>query len=365
MPGELYGVVANENGKQRKRAEEDKIDPHAYARQRIAETVQAMAWKAQPQPAMAAWQNRLRARLRALLGGLSAPRGALKAQAGEVKEFPRYRRETIRMESRPGLEMFGYFLLPNDLAGRRPGIVCLPGHGRGVDSIIGIAEDGGQRDIGTPDEYQHDFALQCVAHGYPTFALEQISFGHRRDAQAVAAGSGASSCVRDSMAALMLGETMTGWRVWDTMRVLDYLQTRPEVDPDRLVTMGISGGGLTSFFTACLDARVRVGVVSGYFNTFRDSILSVDHCVDNYVPGLLPVVEMPDMAGLVAPRALFVESGAKDSIFPLPAFERAVARAREIYAAFDASDRFGAEIFEGDHQFHGKGAFRFLEQHLT
>jgi len=163
----------------------------------------------------------------------------------------------------------------------------------------------------------------------------------------------------------MLGETMTGWRVWDAMRALDYMVTRPEVDPQRLATMGISGGGMTSLFTACLDTRVQVAVVSGYLNTFRDSILAVNHCVDNYVPGLLKVVEMPDMAGLIAPRALFAESGTKDPIFPLPAFEQAVARLREIYAAFGVPERFGWEVFEGDHQFHGVGAFAFLKKYLS
>jgi dienelactone hydrolase len=137
-----------------------------------------------------------------------------------------------------------------------------------VDSIIGIDESGGQRAWGDWGEYQADFALQCVANGYPTFAIEQVSFGHRRDAQAMAVGGGASSCVRDSMAALMLGETITGWRAWDASCALGYLANRPEVDGERLATMGISGGGLTSLFTACLDARVKVAITA-WITTFR------------------------------------------------------------------------------------------------
>jgi hypothetical protein len=340
------------------------MDPQVYARQRFAQTTPEMAWKPGAPEEMRRRQNALRSRIRALVGGILRERPPLKPVVHESRQFPRYRRDTVRFESRPGMEVFGYYLVPAGCPPGSPAILCLPGHGRGVDSIVGIAEDGSQRDLEKPDEYQMDFALQCVAHGYPTFALEQVSFGHRRDQQAQRAGSGASSCTRDSMAALMLGETMTGWRIWDAMRGLDFLATRPEADPRRLATMGISGGGLTSFWTACLDTRVRVAVVSGYFNTFRDSILAMDHCVDNYVPGILPLTEMPDMAGLIAPRALFVESGTKDPIFPLPAFQRAVARAQEIYAAWGASEKFGSEVFEGDHQFYGKGAFRFLERHL-
>src|SRR3712207_2104477 len=177
---------------------------------------------------MQAWQTQLRERLCMLLGGLPWSRGSLNAQVRETTQFSGYRRETITFESRPGLQVFGYFLTPDTCPPRSPAVLCFPGHGRGVDSLVGIAEDGSQRPLGQPDEYHADFALECVAHGYPAFAIEQISFGHRRDEQAKAAGAGASSCTRDSMAALMLGETVIGWRVWDAMRALDYMQTRPE-----------------------------------------------------------------------------------------------------------------------------------------
>ncbi len=350
------------------------MDPQVYARQRFSETKQKLSWKTckgESAVEMRAWQRRLRHRIRDLIGGVSGPRTPLNASVHEVREFPQYRRETIRFESRPGLEVFGYMLLPLSRMsrnavdrGRLPAVLCLPGHGRGVDSIVGMAEDGSQRAWGAWGEYQADFALQCVSHGYAAFAIEQISFGRRRDAHANLAGGGASSCTRDSPAALMLGETMTGWRVWDAMRALDYLETRPEVDPKRLATMGISGGGLTSLWTAGLDERVKAAVVSGYLNTFRDSILAVDHCIDNYVPGILGVVEMPDMTGLVAPRALFAESGVRDRIFPLPAFRKAVEQGRRIYEAFGVSGLFDSEEFEGEHQFHGHGAFDFLEKHM-
>jgi hypothetical protein len=128
--------------------------------------------------------------------------------------------------------------------------------------------------------------------------------------------------------------------------------------------MGISGGGLTSLWTAALDERVKAAVVSGYLNSFRDSILAVDHCIDNYVPGILNVIEMADLTGLVAPRGLFAESGMRDPIFPLPAFRRAVCRATDIYRAYGFPDRFASEEFEGEHQFHGVGAFDFLAKAL-
>lgn len=337
------------------------LDPKTYYQRRLDALKPAFEWSAATREEALAWQRRVRDRVRELVGLPTEDRPDLQPRILEKTAFPGYTRETVIFRSREGLDAFAYFLAPKGPTERRPAVLCLPGHGRGVDSIVGVAEDGSQRGIDSPAEYQMDFALQCVKHGYAALALEQISFGHRRDAEAEKAGGGSSSCNRDTTASFMLGESMTGWRVWDAIRSLDYLQTRPEVDPDRLATMGISGGGLTSLWTAALDERVALAVVSGYFNTFRDSILAMNHCVDNYVPGFSQALEMPDLAGLVAPRALFVEGGTQDPIFPLPATERAVKRAGEIYRTFGAPERFGHEIFEGEHEFHGEGAFRFME----
>ena len=70
-------------------------------------------------------------------------------------------------------------------------------------------------------------------------------------------------------------------------------------------------------------------MISGYLNTFRDSILSLSHCIDNYVPGILNWAEMYDVAGLIAPRPLFAESGEKDDIFPVAASRASFARVKK------------------------------------
>jgi hypothetical protein len=161
-------------------------------------------------------------------------------------------------------------------------------------------------------------------------------------------------------AALLFGQTMVGWRVWDVMRAIDYLEGRREIDPSRVACMGISGGGTITLFATALEPRIKVGVVSGYFNRFADSIMSIPHCIDNYVPGILNVCEMADIAGLVPPRSLFVESGTKDDIFPIAATRAAVADARRIFTVLGVPEKLGFEEFEGEHKFWGKGAFSFL-----
>lgn len=317
------------------------------------------------------WQRRLRSKLRKLLGGFPrrkcelAPQTIAKdklsfqAPSGTVVE---YERETVIFRSREWLSVYAYFLTPVNASKPLPCILCLPGHGRGVDDIVGINADGTLRE--SYGGYQMDFALQCLEHGYAALAIEQFGFGHRRDERSRKQSPETSSCQTAAGAALLFGETMLGWRTYDAMRSIDYLSTRDEVDFERIAVMGISGGGATALFTAALDERVKVAVVSGYFNTFKDSIMSIPHCIDNYIPGVLKFAEMWDIAGLISPRALFIESGTKDQIFPIEAAMRSYERLKRIYDVFGAADKLGIEVFEGEHQFHGEGAFQFLKRWL-
>jgi cephalosporin-C deacetylase-like acetyl esterase len=322
----------------------------------------SMTFSAMTEGAARVWQKRVRRKLTELLGSFPSARAALQTRILEKKKFDGYTREKIIFQSRDNLSVFGYLLLPEKVPGPVPALVCLPGHGRGCDDIVGIAENGQQRE--TKSGYARDFALQVVEHGYAAFAIEQLAFGCRRDDDARKKGAGQSSCQPAAGAALLFGQTMIGWRVWDVMRAIDYLGTRSEIDSSRMATMGISGGGTASLFAAALDERIKIGVVSGYFNTFRDSILSLSHCIDNYVPGILNYIEMYDIAGLVAPRGLFIESGMRDPIFPIHGSRAAFKKAQDIYSVFGARDKIGHEIFDDEHVFYGKGAFEFLKKML-
>lgn len=323
----------------------------------------ALSFSATNASAARQWQRRARKRLIERLGGFPVTRAPLNAEVLESRDFGTYTREKLVFDTRANLSVIGYLLLPKAGARPLPAVVCVSGHGRGLPDILGLDDEGNpraERNVG----YAKEYALQCVEHGYATLAIEQLAFGTRRDDAARKAGPQVESCRPAACAAVLLGQTMGGWRVWDAMRAIDYLATRPEVDASRIATLGASGGGTTSLFTAAVDERVKVAVVSAYFNTFRDSIMSISHCPDNYVPGLLQDMEMYDLSGLVAPRALFVESGRNDRIFPIAGSQTAAGKAREIYAAFGAPQQFGYEVHEGAHEVHLVGAFDFLAHHL-
>ena len=338
------------------------LDSLAACRHLYDQQKPAFAFSARNREEATAWQERLSEVLIRQLGGFPSRKCPLHAEVTERKDFATYTRETILFDSREGMTVWAYFIRPKEYRAPGPCMICIPGHGPGVDDICGILPDGTVRD--NRDGYQHDFALQCADHGIAALAVEPLGFGHRRDEAARKRGAGASSCMPAAGAALLLGQCMIGWRLWDIIRSVDYLESRADVDAKRIGLMGISGGGMMTLFGAALEPRIKVSLVSGYYNTFRDCIFSIAHCIDNYVPGLLSIAEMPDVAGLIAPRAMFVESGTKDSIFPIEATRRAFDRAREIWGVWGAENQLGLEVFEGDHSFSGREGFPFLKKHL-
>jgi dienelactone hydrolase len=340
-----------------------RFDPVVYTHALFDAAPRRLRFQARTRAEAEAWQKTLRAKVTELIGGFPAERSPLRPAVLETRSFPGYRREKIVFDSRPGASVLVYVLIPDETKPPVPTMICVPGHGRGVDDIVGIDEHG--RDRTDKAGYQHDFAIQVSEAGMAAVAIEPMGFGCRRDPINARQGLSRKACDPVAGAALLVGQTMVGWRVWDIMRTIDYIATRSELDPSRVGCMGISGGGTATLFAAALEPRLRVAMVSGYLNTFRDSIGSLAHCIDNYVPGVLDWAEMYDIAGLIAPRPLFVESGEKDTIFPVGASIESFKKVREIYSVFGAGDRIEQEVFPEAHSFWGRRGIPFLARRLS
>ena len=342
----------------------DDFDPVLWTLARHDEAPLKMTFRATTRKDAEAWQRQLRAKVVELVGGFPDARPPLHARTLEVREFPGYKREKFIFESRPGVGVLGYLLVPTHAAaGRHPTVVCIPGHGRGVDDIVGIDEYGNDRT--DKPGYQRDFAIQVAERGLAAVAIEPMAFGCRRDPKTAAKGLGTTACQPSAGSALLLGETMIGWRVFDVMRTIDWIETRPELDANRVGCMGISGGGTCTLFSAALDPRIKAAFVSGYLNTFRGSIMSVSHCIDNYVPGILNWGEQYDVAGLIAPRPLFSEGGDHDPIFPVATTRDSYQRVKKVYDVFGVPDNVQQQIFSGQHEFNGERGLPFLVKALT
>jgi hypothetical protein len=125
------------------------------------------------------------------------------------------------------------------------------------------------------------------------------------------------------------------------------------INARRVGCMGISGGGACTTFASALEPRIRAAMIGGYLN------------IDNYVPGVLDWAELYDVAGLIAPRPLFAESGTKDDIFPIEASKASFARVKKVYETFGAARNVQQKLFEGERSFHGVRGLPFLAQRLA
>ena len=353
--GALAGMESQVNMKE--------FDPVAWTVDRHDHAPLKLTFQATTRKDADAWQRQLRAKVIELVGGFPDARPPLRARTLETRDFPGYKREKFIFESRPGVGVLGYLLLPSGATKPVATVVCVPGHGRGADDIVGIDEHGNDRTDKPP--YQRDFAIQVAERGLAAVAIEPMAFGCRRDPRTEAKGLNATACQPSAGSALLFGETMIGWRVFDVMRTIDWIETRPELDSKRVGCMGISGGGTCTLFSAALEPRIKAAFVSGYLNTFRDSIMSLSHCIDNYIPGILNWAEQYDVAGLIAPRPLFSEGGDRDPIFPVAATRESYQRVKKVYELFGVPDNVQQQIFSGVHEFHGERGLPFLVKALT
>lgn len=320
------------------------------------------------------WQSDARARLRTLLAVPASAPAQLNAKLGPKskcsvligKTVCKYTRQEIIFYSRPNYPVGGYFLLPdnpNNSKAKYSAVVCLPGHASRVQDIVGLQPDGTTRST-ISAEYQHDLAVQCVANGYATIAIEALGIGSRATALIQNDFPQGSSCKPFDSTLSLFGETVLGYRVFDASRAIDYLQSRSDIKKDSIAMIGMSAGGAATLFTAALDKRVKCAVVSCFLNDIHSSLLPYAHCGCNYVPNLGTEFRLSDIGGMVAPRLLLVEASKDDQTFPLSGAKLAFEQTKQIYSAFKAPQNVILFQTKGNHQFDGSEAFKRLKLDL-
>lgn len=145
------------------------------------------------------------------------------------------------------------------------------------------------------------------------------------------------------------GQTLLAIQIYDNRRAVDYLLSRPEVDPARIGVTGESGGGNQTMYAGAFDRRLRCVVPVCSVGNYQ-SYLLVECCTCEVIPGALTFTEEGDVLGLTAPRPLLVVSAAKDNIQFSPAeAAKSVARAKVIYGLHDAADRLRHDSFDAGH----------------
>lgn len=261
------------------------------------------------------------------------------------KDDTRFDEIRFRFESEPGFYVPAHMLLPKNYTGKLPVVICLQGHSTGMHISLGRPKYPGDEE--TISGGDRDFAIQAVARGYAAIAMEQRGFGELKST--IAEKSGCSHIV---LQAFELGRTMAGERISDVSRLIDAVAGFDMLDFDRIGLMGNSGGGTTAYHTACLENRIKVTMPSCAFCTFEGSIMSMQHCSCNYIPGILKWMEQPDEALMIAPRPLIIVAGEQDSIFPVGCVKAGFEKVKDIYTAAGAPDNCRLVVGTEGHRFY-------------
>ena len=212
-----------------------------------------------------------------------------------------YRVESVMFQSRPDFWVTGNLYIPGSGPGPFPGIISPCGH-------YPLAR--------MQPDYQFAY-LSLAAAGFVVLAYDPVGQGERRQYWNPYTGeteAGLSAIFEHSMPGqvlLLMGEDLTHYRIWDGMRAIDYLLSRPEVDPERIGCAGHSGGGTLTLFISALDERVRCAVVNEGGTGHRwpvrfppGSRVGPSDVEQNLFPAALYGIDLCDLHVAIAPRPL-------------------------------------------------------------
>ena len=226
--------------------------------------------------------------------------------------------------SLPGVYVTGNVYVPKDGKQKHPAVFCPHGHwphGR----------------------FQPEIQARCIGLanlGYVVLSIDKYGYGERK-----------FTGHHDAFYLLPSGLTLEGLQIWDNMRGIDYLLTRPDVDPSRIGITGASGGGNQTMYTAALDTRIAAAVPTASVNTFDGLFFRGIGCVCEGTPNILRFADEWDVLACIAPRALLIPSNVLDPIFPVAKTREAFFRAQQVYQALGAPDQIAIRHFYDKHSY--------------
>lgn len=306
-----------------------------------------------------AWRGAARRTLHSLLGMEKMERPAPADRLLERVTLPDgIVREKVLLCTEADIYMPCYILIPPQGGG---GVfLALPGHkGVGKESVAGLRDNPVVADA--IDYYNYDYGYQLARLGCVAVCPDSRGFGQRRDKSRQGENRAcllSSSCYELAHMAEPLGETVAGMQLWDNMALIDYLERRGEWDLSELGCLGFSGGGMQTLWLAAMDDRVRQAYISGYLYGVRDALLILNsNCNCNYVPHLWEHFDMGDIASLIAPRPLMIQSCREDDLNGPRGMENVYEQMEVIRQAYDlygVPQRLVHDVCPGPHHWHSE-----------
>jgi dienelactone hydrolase len=270
-----------------------------------------------------------------LVGGLPDYNGPLNPRTTGTIQGGGYAIEKVIFESLPGFYVTANVYRPSH-AGRYPGILLQAGHTQ-------EGKPEGQR-----------LAANLALKGLVVLAFDPVGQGEReqtydRRVDRPLAGWSVPEHIQAGAQSLLIGESVARYFIWDAKRALDYLVSRPEVDPARLGAVGCSGGGALTTFIGALDSRVKVVAPACYINSYRLLFAGPDPDSEMSFPRFLSSgLDMADFVELSAPTPWLLLATEGDYFTPAGA-RLVYDEARRWFGLYGAEDKLRFFVGGGPH----------------
>ena len=346
---------------------------HEQLRDRFRQEERHFAVDTRDRQHFEAWRRKTRGHLREIAGIDSMQAVDPSPRVTQSIPCDGYVRHRVEIFTEPNVVMTLYALVPDDLKDgeHRPAVIAAHGHGSaGKLSVVG--RDDVPMVADAVRQYNYAYGHRLAQRGLVVFAPDARGWGERRepvcqidDEEHFRSGS----CAALNFVAISLGQSLAGMYTLELMRLIDYIQSRNDCDPERIGCVGLSGGGHQTLWLAAMDDRVRAAVVSGYFYGHLEALLDRnDNCACNYVPGLWQAVDMGDMGALIAPRPMLIETGDEDPLNGARGVDNVrdqVEITRKAYVLLHAEHNLVHDVRPGEHQWFGDLAEPWLVEQLT
>ncbi|MCB9783516.1 MAG: acetylxylan esterase [Candidatus Omnitrophica bacterium] len=296
-----------------------------------------------------------RKQLHDLMGDLPDRERPIQVRKLDETERDGYLLETLELDLN-GIEMVpAYFSKPKNADGPLPTILFNHSHGGGYD--IGKKEFIEGRRYLQPKPYAQELAEQ----GWNSLCIDHWVFGER------------SHTAEGDMFKSMLwqGRVLWGMMVFDSLKAVDYLVGRPDVDKTRLGTLGISMGSTMAWWLAALDTRIKATVdiccLTEFHTLIREKGLG-RHGVYYFVPGLLKYFTTADINALIAPRAHLGLAGLQDGLTPVEGLDIIDEELKKVYSDMGVPENWKLLRYDVKHQETEEGRIeilKFLQTHLA
>src|SRR4051812_11924168 len=308
----------------------------AYFRAETQKIADASAAKLNDWKDFSAHREEYSRQLREMLGLDPLPeRTPLQPVVTGTLERDDFKVEKLYFQSRPHLYVTANLYLPKKITGRLPAILYVCGHSPSKKDGVSF---------GNKTKFQHHGAW-FAQNGYVCLVIDSLQLG---EIEGIHHGT-----YRENMWWWNArGYTPAGVETWNSIRAIDYLVSRPEVDPDRIGMTGRSGGGAYTWYTTALDDRIKCAVPVAGITNLKNHV--VDGCVEGHCDCMYMVNtyrwDFPQVAALAAPRPLLILNTEQDPLFPLDGVKDIYQKVRHLYEQAGNGDKVLLQTAPGPHE---------------